>query len=48
MGRVQRLGLELAPKSWLVGLDVIAGNVAKTSVVNVTQRCLRVIFSFFP
>lgn len=47
MGPVQRLDLELAPKSQLVGLDAVAGNVARTSAVNVGQRCLSHL-PFFP
>lgn len=39
---------ELAAESQLVGLDAIAGKVARTSVVNVRQRCLRVVFLFSP
>lgn len=47
-GPTQRPDSELAPESQLVGLDAVAGNVGRTSVVNVGQRCLRVIFLFSP
>lgn len=47
MGPVQRPGSELVPESQLVGLDTVAGNVGRTSVVNQAEMP-QSHFSFFP
>lgn len=48
MGLMQGPDSELAPESLLVGLDAVAGNVARPSEANIGQRCLGVIFLFSP